>query len=483
MSIQTEIDRIKAGVSSAYAAVESKNGTLPEQQSVGGLAGAIESIPPSIPPGGAAGQVLVKKTDGNYDTEWEDPIAQKLQTARTINGAAFDGTKSINTSYAYNLELPMKTQEQWSIFAKIPDGGQYAFSCLIAAAGNYDYKVEGLYLLEFGKRYTNDIDAKVTCISEEGVWNIQPTLDKFGYFVQDGVTYVGIYNARYRGQTSITVLSTANAYNFRTQFGIFDEYTERPEGWTEIPIQKLTTKEYVDSLAWVPPNAASHNANPRCKYLGDHVTDEQYAAIATGTFDDMFVGDYWTINGFDWMCSGADYLFNTGDTRFTKHHWLITPRTNLYTAPMNDTNTTVGGYVNSKMYTEGLERAKEIIHAAFPGHVLKHRVYLTNAVTNGYPSGGMWRDSEVELMNEQMVYGSGIFSPASDGTNILDNEWVERSQLPLFAYRPDLISNGMSYWLRNIVSASRFSALYSVGISGNGFASNSLGVRPYFCIG
>ena len=76
---------------------------------------------------------------------------------------------------------------------------------------------------------------------------------------------------------------------------------------------------------------------------------------------------------------------------------------------MNPTNTTEGGYVGSKMYTEGLERAKAIFKAAFgEEHLLAHREYLTNAVTDGKPSGGAWHTSLVELMSEQMVYGSRI---------------------------------------------------------------------------
>ena len=48
------------------------------------------------------------------------------------------------------------------------------------------------------------------------------------------------------------------------------------------------------------PGAGAHNAIYRGKYLGTAVTDEQYAAIAAGTFDDLYIGDYWKINGVNW---------------------------------------------------------------------------------------------------------------------------------------------------------------------------------------
>ena len=40
-----------------------------------------------------------------------------------------------------------------------------------------------------------------------------------------------------------------------------------------------------------------HNAYPRCKYLGTSITDAQNTAIKNRTYDDLFIGDYWTING------------------------------------------------------------------------------------------------------------------------------------------------------------------------------------------
>lgn len=55
MSIQTEIDRIITAVGAAYDAVEQKGGTVPQSETVAGLAEAIGSIPL----GGAAGGVNV----------------------------------------------------------------------------------------------------------------------------------------------------------------------------------------------------------------------------------------------------------------------------------------------------------------------------------------------------------------------------------------------------------------------------------------
>lgn len=229
-------------------------------------------------------------------------------------------------------------------------------------------------------------------------------------------------------------------------------------------------------------NAGAHNAIYRGKSLGTSVTAAQYAEIAAGTFTDMYIGDYWTIGDVNYRIAAFDYYLNCGDTATTKHHVVLVPDTNLYTHVMNDTNITTGAYVGSKMYTAGLEQAKTTIKAAFSGHVLSHRIYLSNATANGKASAGAWCDSEVDLMCEHMVYGSGIFSPVSDGSTVPNNYRVEKSQLPLFQHEPSRICNKESWWLRDVITASLFALVYANGGAAYNDASNSLGVRPAFCI-
>lgn len=229
-------------------------------------------------------------------------------------------------------------------------------------------------------------------------------------------------------------------------------------------------------------NAGAHNAIYRGKNLGSSVTAAQYAEIAAGTFKDMYIGDYWTIGGVNYRIAAFDYYLNCGDTNTTAHHVVLVPDTNLYSHVMNDTNITTGAYVGSKMYTEGLEQAKTTIKAAFSGHVLSHRIYLSNATSNGKASAGAWVDSEVDLMCEHMVYGNGVFSPVSDGSTIPNNYRVEKSQLPLFQHEPSRICNRASWWLRDVISASYFAGVLSGGNASCYGASHSYGVRPAFCI-
>ena len=267
-------------------------------------------------------------------------------------------------------------------------------------------------------------------------------------------------------------------------------------GLKKITFANFRTKTVEGTEAKIAPllfnNAGAHNAIYRGKSLGSTVTTAQYAAIKAGTFDDLYIGDYWTIGGVNYRIAAFDYYLNSGDTSCTTHHVVIVPDTCLYNAQMHNTssggwesgaaNTTAGGYVGSDMYKSNLEQAKTTIKSAFSGHVLKHRIYLTNAVANGRASGGAWCDSEVDLMCEQMVYGSGIFSPVSDGSNVPTNYRVEKSQLPLFQHEPSRICNRNNWWLRDVITASYFADVSGNGIAAYYGASYSLGVRPAFCI-
>lgn len=230
-------------------------------------------------------------------------------------------------------------------------------------------------------------------------------------------------------------------------------------------------------------NAGAHNAIYRGECLGTSVTAAQYAAIQAGTFDDMYIGDYWVIGGVTYRIAAFDYYYKTGDTPCTTHHVTLVPDGNMYTHCMNDTDITTGAYVGSKMYTEGLNQAKETINTAFgSAHVLNHRQYLKNATTDGYESGGSWYDSTVELMTEQNVYGGKVFGNCQNGSALPASYTVDKSQYPLFAFRPDMISNRAWFWLRDVVSAAYFARVTDYGVALYVRASDAFGVRPAFSI-
>jgi len=231
-------------------------------------------------------------------------------------------------------------------------------------------------------------------------------------------------------------------------------------------------------------NAGAHNSIYRGISLGTSVSAAQYASISAGTFDDMYIGDYWTIGGINWRIAAFDYYLTTGDTACNTHHVVIVPDTSLYNSAMNSTNTTEGGYYNSVMKQSNLATAISTINSAFgSGHVMIYRNQFVNAVANGRPSNGSWYDTTVDLMTEVNVFGTHHFSPVGDGTNIPYNYAVDKSIFPLFIARPDLQCNRQRFWLRDVVSSELFAIAFNNGSCSYDAASSiNNGVRPAFCL-
>ena len=313
---------------------------------------------------------------------------------------------------------------------------------------------------------------------------------------------MGNWEARY--DLDMQTINGKSAYEIAVENG----YTGTAAQWVESlkATNELTAlKNLVDPL--LVHNAGAHNAMYRGNNLGIF-SDAHSAAIRAGTFGgtyggvytDIYPGDYWVFSNIPYTyldeddeeqestysgtmrVADLDYYLRAGDTDLTAHHVVVVPDTSMFTAPMNATNTTEGGYIGSKMRTVYLRRAEAIFKACFgENHVLKHRENLVNAVANGKASGGAWCDSFVDLMDEHMVYGALIFDSAStDGGNTIPNRYsVSCKQLNLFRHRPDLISNKQWYWLRNVVSVVYFANVHNYGFCCCDYATRSGGgVRP-----
>ena len=235
----------------------------------------------------------------------------------------------------------------------------------------------------------------------------------------------------------------------------------------------------IDQSIMVFSNAGSHNSIYRGKYLGDEVTADQYVAIAAGTFDDMYIGDYWTINGVNWRIAHFDYWLNCGDSGSgtTEHHVVIVPDLALYSAKMNETDTTEGGYLHSKMREGNLAQAKTIIEAAFgSAHILSHRELLSSASSSSGASNWEWADSTVDIISEVMACGCKVWANAGYDVG------VDKEQLALFRHDISRLTTRAGWWLRSISSSSGFAFVSLDGYASTTYASYSRGVRPAFAL-
>ena len=232
-----------------------------------------------------------------------------------------------------------------------------------------------------------------------------------------------------------------------------------------------------EDLIPIYANAGSHNSIYRGKNLGTSFTSAMSSAIQDGTFDDLFVGDYLTINGTVYRVAGFNLIKNCGDSVSIGNNMCLVPDSALYSASMNSTNTTEGAYVNSEMRTTNLAQATTKITTDFgSSHVISYRDILANATSNGQASGWTWDDCKVELMSEVMVYGTKVWGNSGYEVGCLNE------QFPLFRLNPESIHRRFNSWLRSVQSSTNFAYVNSNGNANNSNASTSRGVRPFFFV-
>ena len=258
---------------------------------------------------------------------------------------------------------------------------------------------------------------------------------------------------------------------------------------------KLNAQNVFES--W-PDGAEAHNAMWGGRDITAAFNNGTVSAnIANGTFRDIFPGDYITkqvtISGtaytVNWVIADCDYWINKGDDPAMKtHHVAIVSQVPIFSATMNATNTTEGGYKGSEMFKNVIPACATGIVSAFGSdHILTFRDMIVNNINaSGISLGnsswlgvsalgsGHWVDAQCNLIGESMVYGHPIWSSGGE------NQMIQTRQFSAFRLSGGLINyNHQWWWLRDVVSSSNFAL-----VGGNGFAyatnaSSVAGVRPF----
>ena len=249
------------------------------------------------------------------------------------------------------------------------------------------------------------------------------------------------------------------------------------------------------------PSAATHNSIYRGKDLTSYFdSGEMSKAIAAGTFDDIFPGDYitksvtidgTTYSNVKWLVADLDYHYNRSNPVTTAHHVVLISENNLGTAKMNDTNTTEGGYQGSAMWTTTIPKyVTGIVNAFSSTHVLEHKELLTNAMNADAASpanpgwvgaayidwgGTPWATVKVNIPNQAMMYGHTPYASSGADTGECDR------QLAIFRYTMNF-TRYATCWCRDVAASDRFACVYATTYAGHAQASAVNGVRPYFLL-
>ena len=227
-------------------------------------------------------------------------------------------------------------------------------------------------------------------------------------------------------------------------------------------------------------NAQTHNATYRGQDLGSF--DETFAGdIENGTFNNMWVGDYFVVNNHTYKIAGFNYKCgHEENTGLTNHLIMITDV--LSNQAMNSLNTTGGGFAKTNLFTNYFPQIESQLQTDFGNHLLTFKSYLSTSVdSSGAPNNGQWYSLKACMCNSDMWWGSpSEYSNNANGVKF--NIGDEDTQLPIMNLHTDeQKSGGQSVWLRDVYNSECF--VYS----GDGYdswsgASTSFGVQAFFLI-
>lgn len=209
--------------------------------------------------------------------------------------------------------------------------------------------------------------------------------------------------------------------------------------------------------------------------LGDVFTTDQRDAIRAGTFDDMFVGDFWHIGGNIYRIADFDYWLNTGGDYMIVpaiHHVVIVPDWGLSLSQMNPTADMNTGYLNSKMNLQEIPAARNVIKSHFGAESL---LTYDDFVTNSSAGSNVATALDVAVPTYEMIFGTR----PDEGGWLAPN--YDKTQLALFSLYPNAINQQrQAYWLRDLYGSA---ACWAVSYSRTPWSYNadiSLALRPVF---
>ena len=268
----------------------------------------------------------------------------------------------------------------------------------------------------------------------------------------------------------------------------------------------VDARSWIDSYGFLPNNPYLHNAIPRGKNIQEYFDNGSlYTKISNGTFEDLFIGDYWKAkyNGVEKTFRIAGFnIYNirthTSDSYTLGNHAVIVPDEILGSCEMNQTNTTVGGYrgsyanktvIGDPATSGGTSTVNQCLRSIFGNHLLTIKEYLYYSMTDSYNSAaGMGfrgvatisviTDCQAIPMSEVELYGSSIYGSRRGETGF----YV--TQLPLFRLMPQMKNPGnYNFWLRTISSTEGFCVCGRDGSPRYSIPTGEHDVRPRFVIG
>lgn len=233
----------------------------------------------------------------------------------------------------------------------------------------------------------------------------------------------------------------------------------------------------------------------RGRNLGVRISPDQYKAITSGTFEGLWLGDYWLNNNMAWRI--VDFNYWNVNNALPTPHIVVMPDRPLYQQQMYDTTaSSTNSFWGSKIW-QNINGCDDYVIRVFDSNTIRLHVDSYQSQMDG--GGGFVSptiksksiDPRVKYIipNEIMIYGTRVAATSGIGSDGLHE--VSSRQLQLFSmgWNP----GDSDFWLRDQTyintysvygaEASNIGGGSTVRFSGDGVQNETHGVRPVFAIG
>lgn len=246
---------------------------------------------------------------------------------------------------------------------------------------------------------------------------------------------------------------------------------------------------------------ARHCNTFRGKNLGTSFTDEQKEAIRTATFKDLYIGDYWEINGNKWRIADIDYFYgstyttNNVATTVNDHHLVIFPDNSLIRIAMdpNPDGLITKGYAGSDFNVNKKSQIESNIYSTFSSNnIMDFGINLTSS-----KSTFTTLISKIVCPSYSMLFGynANINNPFNDDANIEIGHCMFPTgiQMSLFRLAPRYIYSfnkedfNDKYWLSTFYISTKNDKGGFVFVTNTNYlywdySNLARGIRPIFCL-
>lgn len=233
----------------------------------------------------------------------------------------------------------------------------------------------------------------------------------------------------------------------------------------------------------------------RGRNLGVRISPEQHKAITSGTFEGLWLGDYWFNNNMAWRI--VDFNYWNVNNALPTPHIVVMPDRPLYRQQMYDTTaSSTNSFWGSKVW-QNINGCDDYVIRVFDSNTIRLHVDSYQSQMNeggGFVSPTIKSKSidprvKYIIPNEIMIYGTRVAATSGIGSDGLHE--VSSRQLQLFSmgWNP----GDSDFWLRDQtyintysvygVEASNIGGGSTVRFSGDGVQNETHGVRPVFAIG